>query len=425
MKDIEDEIAEVIQKAVHEMPRTLLQKLLKEKFQAVGVKVKEAKFREAIEHILSGSDEDFIFGDKQVDEANVELSDGDFDAIIEKVESFVKNDVPAILLKSSDQAADGLYKELSKRWAKEHNQQVKDLARFKKNLETRYGEGLNKLRMLVTIAREWGQEVHTRRLTEGKGQLSHLDDALLRLHVRACQVTLEIVILLETGLADGAMARWRTLHEIATVTLLLKEHGDEVAERYVRYQIVESKKALTAYQECREDLGYDEYSEEEARQIMIDYEAAIAAYGQPFSGEYGWIAHILGEGPSKRVTFAMLQKATGMGVMRAHYQMASYNVHASPKGAYFRLGQLEQTSNILLAGSSNAGLVEPAQNAGLSLGKITMTVCSDSEAAPFQNNVFIKVVNRLMQEIPPDFAEADRTLKEDEEKLQRQSQNGT
>jgi len=72
---------------------------------------------------------------------------------------------------------------------------------------------------------------------------------MLRLHIRACQVTNEIIILLENGYADGAMARWRTLHEIATVAAVIAKFGDELAERYVHYQIVESTKALTAYEQ--------------------------------------------------------------------------------------------------------------------------------------------------------------------------------
>src|SRR5437870_8332031 len=78
----------------------------------------------------------------------------------------------------------------------------------------------------------------------------------LRQHVRACQVTDEIITLLENGFADGAMARWRTLHEIAVVTSLISQHGIELAERYVAYQAVEAKRALDMYARCHTDLGY-------------------------------------------------------------------------------------------------------------------------------------------------------------------------
>jgi hypothetical protein len=166
-------------------------------------------------------------------------------------------------------------------------------------------------------------------------------------------------------------------------------------------------------------MGYAPYAKKQAEKIAKGYARVIKEYGEPFGGEYGWIAHLLGQGPKKRVTFATLQEAASMKLMRAHYQMASYNIHASPKGVYFKLGQLE-TSTVLLAGVSNAGLVEPAQNAGLSLGKLTMLACNDPTAPPFDNNVFAQVVDRLTRQIPQDFAKADRKLKRDD-KLFRQA----
>jgi len=39
------------------------------------------------------------------------------------------------------------------------------------------------------------------------------------------------------------MARWRTLHEINVVITLIAEDGDELAERYLAHDIVESARA--------------------------------------------------------------------------------------------------------------------------------------------------------------------------------------
>ena len=53
----------------------------------------------------------------------------------------------------------------------------------------------------------------------------------------------EIICLLENGFADGAMARWRTLHEIAIVAIVLSKHGEDIAQGYLDHQAVESKRA--------------------------------------------------------------------------------------------------------------------------------------------------------------------------------------
>ena len=39
-----------------------------------------------------------------------------------------------------------------------------------------------------------------------------------RLHARACQIAREVLTLLYAGFAEGAMARWRALHELAVLS---------------------------------------------------------------------------------------------------------------------------------------------------------------------------------------------------------------
>lgn len=401
-------LTEVLQEAM----AVQVERLLSAKLEQAGVKARPSAVRRVARQLVSGGSGDVSFGNKAADAADIEITDQDLDAMTAKVEAFAKDDWPKILIQEGDKAADGLYADLHRKWAKEHRQQKKDLAHFRENLEARYGIGLDKLRMLLTGAREWGSEHYQRKYAETGGALAALDDVLIKLHVRGCQVVLEIIVLLEAGLADGAMARWRTLHEITATAMVIAKHGEDLAQRYRDFQIVESKKALSAYEECHEDLGYEPYTEEEKQEVRRRFDDMIAKYGEPFGEEYGWAAHLYGKGRFSRVNFADIEKAADQKMMRAHYRMASYNVHASPKGVYFKLGQIEQSAT-LLAGHSNAGLVEPAQNAAISLGKLTLTVCSSKDAPPFDNYVFTKVIDRLSREIPHDFAEADSQLKRD------------
>ena len=62
-----------------------------------------------------------------------------------------------------------------------------------------------------------------------RGKQDKVRVLLIRL-VRACQVTDEIICLLENGFADGAMARWRTLHEIAVVAVVISQHGENLCD---------------------------------------------------------------------------------------------------------------------------------------------------------------------------------------------------
>jgi hypothetical protein len=87
------------------------------------------------------------------------------------------------------------------------------------------------------------------------------------LHVRACQVTDEIICLLENGLADGAMARRRTLHEIGMVAAVLSQHGEDMAEHHLAHEAVESKRAMVKYLTFAAALGYKPLSQREVNKI--------------------------------------------------------------------------------------------------------------------------------------------------------------
>lgn len=294
---------------------------------------------------------------------------------------------------------------------------------FKARLEHRWGKGLGKLRMLLTIVREWSQGFYERRHRINHGKQSHLDDVMLRLHVRACQVTDEIIALLENGYADGAMARWRTLHEIVIVAAVIAKFGDDIAERYVYYQIVESFAALKAYERNHKDLGFKPPSKAQSAKVRQDHANVLKRFGKQFGDECGWAAYHLKAKDKERITFARLEEEVGDAMMRSPYKMASYNVHASPKGVYFRLGSLKG-SPVLLAGRSNAGLTEPAQHAAVSLAEITLLMIGDSTV--FDDIVTGKVVARLESEIPLEFDKADKKLRRDDRqhrKASRQQQD--
>jgi len=58
-------------------------------------------------------------------------------------------------------------------------------------------------------------------------------EALIRNHARVCRIGKEALCLAASGFASGALARWRTMHEIAAVCLFLRQHSEEVSRRYL------------------------------------------------------------------------------------------------------------------------------------------------------------------------------------------------
>jgi hypothetical protein len=83
------------------------------------------------------------------------------------------------------------------------------------------------------------------------------------------------------------MARWRTLHEIAIVAAVISRYGDEITERYIEHQYVESKRAMDKYNSCSPDLGFRPLSARAQKRILKEYERVVRAYGKGFKSDYG------------------------------------------------------------------------------------------------------------------------------------------
>ena len=413
-----EEIQKLLEMTLKEVPLLVLEKRLAEKVNEAGLTVDKTILRKAAKHILSGSRETFQL-DGNSSDVNIQITNDDLEYVVKAVERFYKEQLVGVVAKTADNTANLMLNSLSKRWPEEFQAQRADMDAFRERLERRWGKGLGRLRMLLTIVREWAQGVHERSQRNNGGKPSRLEEVMLRLHARACQVTSEIIVLLENGYADGAMARWRTLHEIATVAAIISRFGDEIAERYVYYQIVESFEALKAYERNHKDLGYRPPSKKQSLKVRKDYKDVIKRFGKKFGDENGWAAQHLNLKEKERVTFARLEQEIGDAFMRSPYKMASYNVHAGPKGVYFKLGTLDG-SPAFLAGASNAGLIEPAQHAAVSLAEITMLIIGDSMI--LDDLVVARIVSRLEAEIPPELAKAHSKLRRDARRYRRNAQ---
>ena len=193
-------------------------------------------------------------------------------------------------------------------------------------------------------------------------------EAMIRLHGKAVTTAGEVLTLLGAGYSTGALARARTLHEVATVALLLAEHDEDLARRYLAHEVVESLKAEEELQEYHERLGYEppDSTVEERQQIRDDL---VAEFGSDFLSDYGWAAPLVKDKP----TFTKLEQRATLDHWRPHYRMASQGVHANPKGVMWNV-QLLTDRSMVVAGPSNAGLTEAAQMAGIALFQVNVAL---------------------------------------------------
>lgn len=166
------------------------------------------------------------------------------------------------------------------------------LSGFEQRLNKRWGEGLDRLEMLIIIAQEAGstfiEDMHLEEGSELPEEQAYLLDALVGLHARACRFASEVVCLMKGGFADGANARWRSLHEVAVTALFLLRHQeDDTAQRYLDHAAVERRRDAEEYQRHCHVLGFEPFTEEELEELKQESDAAVAKHGKEFRKRYG------------------------------------------------------------------------------------------------------------------------------------------
>jgi len=414
MQDLQKAIDEVLGK----MPEEILLPLVAQKLKSQGLMLSKAEQRKLVARILGNDTATIKLRAWQfwipAPPVVIEFTPEDVNKVRVIAEK-VTDRLPEIMDSTTATVARDILRTLKKRWPREFRRRARGIAGFRQRLHGRWGSAISSLRMFLVIATEYGESINEeiRAITSDKPR--YLVQVLTRLHARACQVVEEIVSLLSAGLADGAMARCRTLHEIAAVAFLISRHGEEVAERYIAHQDVESLQAAQRYQKCYEQLGYDAIEPEEMKLMKEKYDAVIARYGRGFESDFGWAAVAIGKARPK---FSDLEEAVGLDHLRAHYRMAADNVHANPKGVFVKLGLLADTE-ILLAGPSNAGLADPGHSAAISLAQISTTLFGLQPT--FDNLVALKTMLELEKEVGQAFGAAHQRLLEDEAKLRERS----
>lgn len=414
MRILQDAIEGVLQS----LPEQALTALIEKKLAAQGVTLSKRQRELLTRHIMKGGKDTFRLQNwKWWDRRHVKLefTPEDAEQIEKKVTGVIEDRLPELIRTVTEDLSCDVLADLKRRWRAESRRQRAELAGFRKRLYGRWKVPLEGLRMMLTMSRELGDSVNQEiRQSPDASSRRTLIDVLARSHARACQIVEEILTLLEAGFSDGAMARWRTLHEIAVAASFIAAHGEDLAERYVLHQAVESKRAADDYQKCQPRLGYEPLAEKEVKGVQKSYDAVIAKYGPDFGkGDYGWAGHHLGKA---KPTFKDIESAAGIERFRAHYRMASHNVHANPKGVFFKLGMLAE-SQVLLAGPSNAGLADPGHGAALSLSRVTAALVGLQQPPTLDNNIALLMMVQLVDEIGEAFGQAHKRLAADDASL--------
>lgn len=242
---------------------------------------------------------------------------------------------------------------------------------FVRRLEQTWSEPFKLLDILVELCSEVGDARNSMlRKNRRRSKDFVVVDVLTRLHGRSLTVAREVQILLRNGFADGALSRWRTLHELVVISMFILQSGEDAAIRFSAHVDADSIKAARQFRKFAPLLGYRQIAKKEQARLDALEAELTQRFGKDFLGDYGWAALALNY---PRPTFAAIEEAVDLDKFRPYFRLASNTVHAGAKGTYFSLGIVDDR-DVILAGASNAGLEEAGRLLALSLTQITMNL---------------------------------------------------
>lgn len=153
---------------------------------------------------------------------------------------------------------------------------------------------------------------------------------------------------------------------MSVVAIVLGDHGEELAIRYLDHDLVEHQRGAEVYQRCHPKAAAKRTNAAALKQTLADYNEVVARYGPAFKLPYEWAAKALG---MERPTFQNLEEAADQAQMRLQYKAASYGVHAGIKGLTVSVADVFGEGPP--GSASIAGLHEAGAETAFSLARLT------------------------------------------------------
>lgn len=318
------------------------------------------------------------------------------------------------------QFASGVASNIREKQAKLINETGSVRLEFVKRLRGYWGVPLDLYYAITVCLEELGSLFNDSRRKLAAENNNLVFEALTGLHARACRTAFEVHHLLSGGFPMGALARCRTLHELAVTAGVIQHYGRQpehvdLAERYILHdQVVNWKDALEFQKHC-EETGYEPFCEEEMAEFKARRDAVIAKFGTSFNEQHGWAAGLI-DGKS-RIDIRDLEELANLSHLRDYYKWASHEVHADAKG--WRLNRGQRGSALYLSsGHVNFGLSDPGQLALNSLNLCTGLLVLSADPPELSDLVALMAIKQLTDEANQAFADAENSLRAAEERIQ-------
>jgi hypothetical protein len=321
------------------------------------------------------------------------------------------------------QIVPGVQEQIARRLARERVARTE----FEQLVRARWARPFEFLETLLLLAREAGNTWARALVTLPEDQPGFHEWILLRLHGRTCRTGSEIFALLRSGYPDGALARWRTLHELVVTTRLLRKFGPPLAQRYVEHHVIHEYQMLCDYQKRAPALGYERTPREYMRALKEQYKHLERQYGADFpsiSGStMGWTLGIV---PRRGGLsgLELLEAEVGLDHFRPFYRAGNDAIHANAAGIDRWLGD-PMRRVFSLAATTNAGFGDPGQFCAIYITMATEALLLPSASVASTRpgwhisppalgewqTRWIKMMKEIMKSARDTFVETDRQIR--------------
>ena len=341
------------------------------------------------------------------EDIEISFDDADADRLQGAIDKLVE-DLPDAIVRLAGKMSQDVARGIREQWDDTRSTVPDPTARTRTVIARDWGAAIDASRLLVTLCTQEGETFNDRHLRSQRGTIR--DEARARLHIRACRIAEEIILLLEHGHAEGALARWRTLHEVAVVATLIKEGGDDLAERFFDHDAVEQKRMLDDYRRAALAAGEPSPPAAQAREIERSFDDMVTRYGKHFQGMYGWASEQLGL--PKEPKFHDLQDAIGSLSLKHRFRVASSSNHASVATLGQPVHHWDPTTTI--PGAFAAGFEGPAVDTAQAI--VQATTALFDEPWDLDQLVLVGALGVLRDEIAKDWLATARRIEKREQR---------
>lgn len=283
-----------------------------------------------------------------------------------------------------------------------------DLEGFVQRNRERWRAGFDKLERLIVMSEELGGAVSFALGEIAVRENDPMFEATISLHARAVLISREVLCLMVNGFPDGALGRWRTLHEVGIAAQFIGHHGRETAERFLAHRHWLANERAKQYKRYSERAGLSPMEAGSLERLDQIAQAVRSRYGEEIESDYGWAYPAL---RNKRPKLIHLEEDLGLDHWRPRYRWASMSTHSTYQTPIEGLGMSEAKQPVRLVGPSNSGMTDPAHMTALTLNLATLPVVM---LEPNLDRLAIqRVMLKLSNEIGDTFLELQKRSMQD------------